>query len=260
MTTPNTNTPSDQPDPDTQSGVANGTQEADWPHLRKTLEAIFMVLDEPITPLALAEVLGESEQHILATISAMARAYEQEDRGFVLRERGGGWRFWTNPDQHEVVSQFVLHGKKSQLSRAALETLAVVVFKHPVTRGQIGAIRGVNPDGAITTLVSRGLIEEQGRADMPGRPIVYGPSVKALEQLGINDVSELPPLDTFAPGGQAPPEPPKGDYRSARRTVDVIDAGDGGEGNDEFTSVLRRADAVMKAAKAITQATDDDEA
>lgn len=230
-------------------------------NLRKALEAIFMVIDEPVEIATLAEVLGETEALIEATVQAMAAHYEAEDRGFVLRKRGGGWRFWTNPDQHEVVSHFVLHGKKSQLSRAALETLAVIVFKAPVTRGQVAAIRGVNPDGAITTLMSRGLIEEQGRADLPGRPIVYGPSVKALEQLGINDVSELPPLDSFAPGGAAPPEPPRGDYRSARRTVDVIDAEQREAGEDDFTTILKRADAAMKAAQAATaQASDAEEA
>lgn len=230
-------------------------------NLRKALEAIFMVIDEPVEIATLADVLGETETLIEATVRAMADQYEAEDRGFVLRKRGGGWRFWTNPDQHEVVSQFVLHGKKSQLSRAALETLAVIVFKAPVTRGQVAAIRGVNPDGAITTLMSRGLIEEQGRADLPGRPIVYGPSVKAMEQLGINDVSELPPLDSFAPGGAAPPEPPRGDYRSARRTVDVIDAEQREAGDDDFATILKRADAAMKAAQAATeQASDPEEA
>ncbi|WP_336250045.1 SMC-Scp complex subunit ScpB [Stomatohabitans albus] len=228
--------------------------------LRASLEAIFMVVDEPVDSATLAEVVGEPESVIEAAIMAMAAEYEAQRRGFVLRKRGGGWRFWTNPEHHEVVSQFVLHGKKSQLSRAALETLAVVVFKQPITRGQIGAIRGVNPDGAITTLISRGLIEEQGRADLPGRPIVYGPSVKALEQLGINDPSELPSLDSFAPGGTAPPEPPKGDYRSARRTVDVIDADGREDGDAQLRDIVRRADAAMKAAAEAIQAPEDEEA
>lgn len=242
-------------------GIPGSTDALMQSNLRKALEAIFMVIDEPVDVATLADVTGETEPLITATISAMAATYEADDRGFVLRKRGGGWRFWTNPDQHEVVSHFVLHGKKSQLSRAALETLAVIVFKAPVTRGQVAAIRGVNPDGAITTLMSRGLIEEQGRADLPGRPIVYGPSVKALEQLGINDVTELPPLDTFAPSGAPPPEPPKGDYRSARRTVDVIDARQREAGEDDFATILKRADAAMKAAAAATDpATDDEEA
>lgn len=243
------------PLPSATPGTAPG--QAD---LCRALEAIFMVIDEPVSPATLAEILGTPEDEIDATITAMAARYDEEGRGFVLRQRGGGWRFWTNPDQYEVVSQFILHGKKSQLSRAALETLAVIVFKAPITRGQIAAIRGVNPDGAITTLMSRGLIEEQGRADLPGRPIVYGPAVKALEQLGINDVGDLPPLDSFAPSGAAPPEPPKGDYRSARRTVDVIDAQQRAAGEDDFATVLKRADAAMKAAAAATTpATDDEE-
>lgn len=248
-------------DPAPDAGTAPSASVLIESNLRKALEAIFMVIDEPVDITTLAEVLGETGALVEATVQAMAAQYEAECRGFVLRKRAGGWRFWTNPDQREVVSHFVLHGKKSQLSRAALETLAVIVFKAPVTRGQVAAIRGVNPDGAITTLMSRGLIEEQGRADLPGRPIVYGPSVKALEQLGINDVSELPPLDSFAPGGVAPPEPPRGDYRSARRTVDVIDAEQREIGDDDFATILKRADAAMKAAQMATeQASDEDEA
>lgn len=214
--------------------------------LRPVLESVLLIIDEPLATNVLAEVLEMEAPIVHAALTQLADAYRQEGRGFVLAQRGGGWRLWTHPDHAEVIGRLIVHNKKSQLSRAALETLAIVVYKQPVTRGQIADIRAVNPDGALSTLLGRGLIEAVGRADLPGRPVTYGPSVKALEILGINSLDEIPPLDHFAPGSAIPPEPPKGDYRAARREVDILDRDQGKESGRDLDALLKHADSVMR--------------
>lgn len=192
------------------------------PELRKALEAILLVVDEPVDAVTLAQVLEAPTDDVTDTLTALAAEYAAQGRGFVLRRAGGGWRLYTDPGAAPYVERFVLHGRSGRLSQAALETLAIVAYKQPVTRATISEIRGVDADAAVRNLVSRGLITEVGREDSPGQPLLYGTTTLLLEKLGIEDLSELPPLPTLVPGGPLPPEPAPGGYKTARRELDAL--------------------------------------
>jgi segregation and condensation protein B len=166
--------------------------------LRPALEAILMVVDEPVTELLLAQVLEQPTERISAELDALAEEYVAQRRGFELRRAAGGWRFYTHPGQAAYVERFVLDGQSVRLTQAALETLAVVAYKQPVTRSRISAIRGVNCDGVIRTLVTRGLIEECGTEPETGAHL-YRTSSLFLEKLGLDSVDQLPPLAPFLP-------------------------------------------------------------
>ncbi|CAN5163981.1 hypothetical protein BH20ACT8_BH20ACT8_05270 [soil metagenome] len=205
-------------------GSAQGSQEVRSPQLdhevRKALEAILMVIEEPVDANTLAQVLETPTDGIEATLRALRREYVDDGRGFVLREVAGGWRLYTDPGAAPYVERFVLRGRSGRLSQAALETLAIVAYMQPVTRGRVSEIRGVDADGAIRSLVSRGLIEENGRADQPGQPLLYGTTSTFLEQLGLHGLEQLPPLPALSPQGPPPPEPAPGGYKAARRELD----------------------------------------
>lgn len=189
---------------------------------RKALEAILMVVEEPVDANTLAQVLEVPTESVTATLQALRAEYVDQGRGFVLREAGGGWRLYTDPGAAPYVERFVLRGRSGRLSQAALETLSIVAYKQPVTRAQVAEIRGVDADGAIRSLVSRGLIEELGRDSSPGQPLLYGTTTKLLEQLGLDAIDQLPPLPSLTPAGPLPPEPEPGGYRSARRELDAL--------------------------------------
>ena len=127
-------------------------------------------------------------------------AYEADERGFVLARVAGGYRFQSHPDLAPYVERFALEGQSARLSAAALETLAIVAYKQPVSRGQVAAIRGVNVDGVMRTLQLRGYVEEIGRDPGPGLAVLYGTSRLFLERLGLDTVDDLPPLGAFVPG------------------------------------------------------------
>jgi segregation and condensation protein B len=190
--------------------------------LRKALEAILLVVEEPVEPGILAQVLEAPTEDVVATLRALRGEYVDQGRGFVLREVGGGWRLYTDPGAAPYVERFVLHGRSARLSQAALETLAIVAYKQPVTRAQISEIRGVDADGAVRSLVSRGLLEEVGRDASPGQPLLYATSAEFLERLGLNSLDELPKLPDLTAGGPPPPEPPPGGYKTARRELDAL--------------------------------------
>jgi segregation and condensation protein B len=200
---------------------------------RKALEAILLVVEEPVDANTLAQVLEAPTEEVEATLGALRAEYLEQGRGFVLREVAGGWRLYTDPGAAPYVERFVLRGRSGKLSQAALETLAIVAYKQPVTRAQVSDIRGVDADGAIRSLVSRGLIEDVGRDPSPGQPLLYATTSKLLEQLGVDDLSALPPLPSLTPGGPLPPEPELGGYRAARRELDALSdepgVGDGEE-------------------------------
>ncbi len=189
-------------------------------HSRKALEAILLVVEEPVDPITLAQVLEVATEQVVEALHALRAEYVDQGRGFVLREVAGGWRLYTDPTVAPYVERFVLRGRSGRLSQAALETLAIVAYKQPVTRAEVSDIRGVDADGALRSLVSRGLVEEVGREASPGQPLLYGTTTKLLEQLGIDDLSQLPPLPTLTPPGPLPPEPEPGGYRTARRLLD----------------------------------------
>ncbi len=192
------------------------------PELRRALEAILLVVEEPVGAGTLAEVLEVPVEEVTEALRALRADYVDQQRGFVLREAGGGWRLYTDPGAAPYVERFVQHGRAAKLSQAALETLAIIAYKQPVTRGQVGEIRGVDADGAVRSLLQRGLVEEVGRDPSPGQPLLYGTTGAFLEQLGLRGLDELPPLPDFDPGGEAPPEPGPGGYKAARRELGVL--------------------------------------
>ncbi|ROO59719.1 segregation and condensation protein B [Micromonospora sp. Llam0] len=166
--------------------------------LRAALEAIMLVIDEPVAEVVLAQVLEQPTDRIAAVLADLSAGYTAAGHGFDLRRVAGGWRLYTRPEFAPYVERFVLDGQSARLTQAALETLAVVAYKQPVTRGRVSAIRGVNCDGVIRTLLSRGLIEECGSEPESGA-YLYRTSTLFLEKLGLDSVEELPSLAPFLP-------------------------------------------------------------
>ncbi|MFG1677892.1 SMC-Scp complex subunit ScpB [Micromonospora sp. NPDC049282] len=166
--------------------------------LRGALEAILLVVDQPVSELVLAEVLEQAPQRVGAMLDEIAAGYTAAGHGFELRRAAGGWRLYTRPEYATYVERFVLDGQSVRLTQAALETLAVVAYRQPVTRSRISAIRGVNCDGVLRTLVGRGLVEECGTEADSGA-YLYRTTTMFLEKLGLNSVDDLPPLAPFLP-------------------------------------------------------------
>jgi segregation and condensation protein B len=171
----------------------------DAPPLAAQLEAVLMIADEPVPVPALAEGLQRDEDAVAETLRTLAADYESAGRGFALREIGGGWRFYTAAACAPFVEGFVLAGQTAKLSQAALETLAIVAYQQPVSRGRIAAVRGVNVDGVVRTLLTRKLIEEAG-TDIEGGALTYRTTDYFLERMGLRDLTELPPLAPLLPG------------------------------------------------------------
>jgi len=168
------------------------------PSLRAALEALLMVAEEPMSTSTLATLTRTPEEVVVTTLHDLAHEYAVQERGFDLRELGGGWRFWTRDNCAQVVERFVLDGQHGRLSQAGLETLAVVAYRQPVTRSRISAIRGVNVDGVVRTLVTRGLIEETGHDHETGAHL-YRTTTYFLERLGLKSLDELPPIAAHLP-------------------------------------------------------------
>jgi segregation and condensation protein B len=160
----------------------------------RDVEAVLFVADEPLSTGTLAQATGRERSAVEAGLMELTRIYEERDAGIVLRQVAGGWRLATHPDAASVVETFVLTGRHSRLTKAALETLAIVAYKQPVTRHQVAAIRGVNSEGVLRALSDRGLVTEVGREDVPGRPVLYGTTPEFLERLGLPSLSDLPSL------------------------------------------------------------------
>ncbi len=168
----------------------------------KAIEAIVMVSDRPVEPHLLAQLLEIAPARVEEICDGLARAYMEQDRGFCLVRIAGGYRFQSHPDQAPYVERFVLEGQSARLSAAALETLAIVAYKQPVSRAQVAAIRGVNADAVIRTLVIRGFIMEVGRDPGPGQATLYGTTSLLLERLGLDHIDQLPALAQFVPGAE----------------------------------------------------------
>ncbi len=166
--------------------------------LRPALEALLMVADQPMDDLTLAAAVGHPADEVAAALEALSAEYAEQGRGFDLRSVAGGWRFYTRDEYASVVERYVRDGQQARLTQAALETLAVVAYKQPVSRARVSAVRGVNVDGVIRTLVSRGLVEETGQ-DSETTAVLYGTTSYFLERLGIIDLGELPDLAPFLP-------------------------------------------------------------
>jgi segregation and condensation protein B len=163
-------------------------------HETRALEALFFVSDEPLTTSVLAQALDLDRPVVEAMCERLAAELEERDSGLILRPVAGGWRLYTHPDTAPIVEQFVLSSRQARLTKASLETLSIVAYKQPVTRHQVNAIRGVNSDGVIRALVDRGLVEEAGREEAPGRPVLYATTPGFLERLGLSSLAALPPL------------------------------------------------------------------
>jgi segregation and condensation protein B len=186
-------------EPTTGTEEKSALPELDDPaRLRAALEAILLVVDEPVPEVVLAQVLERPTELVTAALASLAGEYTRDRRGFELRQAAGGWRLYTRDDFAPYVERFVLDGQQVRLTQAALETVAVIAYKQPVTRSRVSAIRGVNCDGVIRTLLTRGLIDECGTEPDTGAHL-YRTTSLFLERMGINSVDELPELAPFLP-------------------------------------------------------------
>src|SRR5688500_18617350 len=165
----------------------------------RAIEAVLMVADEPVDPHLLAQLLEVPPARVEELCAELAASYEADERGFVLVRVAGGYRFQSHPDLAPYVERFVVEGQAARLSTAALETLAVVAYKQPVSRAQVAAVRGVNVDGVIRTLQPRGYVEEIGRDAGPGQAVLFGTTSLFLEKLGLDALDDLPSLGDFVP-------------------------------------------------------------
>ena len=164
---------------------------------RSALEAVLMVVDEPVSELVLATALELPVEQVVALLDDLEREYAGAQRGFTLRPMGGGWRLYSRSEYAAVVEKFLLDGQQARLTQASLETLAVIAYRQPVSRARVGAVRGVNVDGVVRTLMSRGLVQEVGQGE--GGAVLYGTTPYFLQRLGIGSLDELPPLAPYLP-------------------------------------------------------------
>jgi segregation and condensation protein B len=180
------------------SAEPEDTEEIQGPGLPASLEAILLVADEPVPVVVLAQVLERPRNEVLTELHKLAEEYTTQGRGFDLREIAGGWRFYTREDCAPLVERFVSDGQEVRLTQAALETLAVVAYRQPVSRARVSAVRGVNCDSVMRTLVLRGLVEEAG-TDQETSAILYRTTGYFLERLGLPGLEDLPDLAPFLP-------------------------------------------------------------
>lgn len=166
---------------------------------RRAIEAVVLAATEPVEPRVLAELVELPVARVEQLCTQLAAEYDEDRRGFVLSRVAGGYRFQTHPDLAPYVEHFVLEGQHVRLSGAALETLAIIAYKQPISRGQISAIRGVNVESTLSTLIQRGYVEESGRDPGPGLAVLYGTTTVFLERLGLDSLRDLPPLGDFVP-------------------------------------------------------------
>ena len=193
---------SDQPEPAEPTEVGEeqlAFDVADFPGgIRGAVEAVLMVVDEPVTTMALASVLEQPVADVEAALAELEAGYSEQRRGFTLRQVGGGWRMYSRHEYAPVVEKFVLDGQQARLTQASLETLAVIAYRQPVSRSRVAAVRGVNVDGVIRTLLTRGLIQEMGH-DAESTAILYGTTSYFLERLGLQSLDDLPALAPYLP-------------------------------------------------------------
>ncbi len=183
---------------DAEAGGDGSRHPGGEPGLHAALEAILLVVDEPVAEVTLAQVLERPTGEVAAALRRLAAEYTASGRGFDLREVAGGWRFYTRAECAPLVERFVRDGQQTRLTQAALETLAVVAYRQPVSRARVSAVRGVNSDGVMRTLVARGLVEEAG-TDPETQAVLYRTTSYFLERLGLRDLDELPELAPFLP-------------------------------------------------------------
>ncbi|BAN02811.1 SMC-Scp complex subunit ScpB [Ilumatobacter coccineus] len=167
---------------------------------KRAIEAIALVSHDPVPHELLAQLIEQPTALVEQWCDELAREYQADNRGFELVRVAGGVRFQTAADLAPYVERFLLHDQRARLSGAALDTLAIVAYKQPISRAQVAAIRGVDPDGVLRTLQARGYIDEVGRDDGPGQAILFGTTQSFLEKLGLESLDDLPPIAKFIPG------------------------------------------------------------
>jgi segregation and condensation protein B len=168
------------------------------PSLNAALEALLLLTDEPLAARDLAQITRSLESDVEEALSRLSSQYTEQGRGFDLRQVAGGWRFYTRAECSPLIERWVIDGQQARLTQAALETLSVIAYRQPVTRGRVSAVRGVNVDGVIKTLLTRGLIEEAGTENESGA-IFYKTTSHFLDRMGIASLDELPPLAEHLP-------------------------------------------------------------
>lgn len=181
-----------------QPQVQDTRQELGAPSLAAALEALLLLADDPLAPESLAEVCDRPVATIIGTLHSLAGQYREEGRGFELRDVDGAWRYYTSAECADLVAQFVTDGRQSRLSKAALETLAIIAYRQPVGRGHVASVRGVNADGVIRTLLTRGLIIEINQDSATGAAL-FGTTTHFLDRMGLSSVTELPPIADHLP-------------------------------------------------------------
>ena len=158
-----------------------------------SLEALLLLATEPVTEFELAQAVGVPESVVAETLAELVAFYDETGRGFELRQVGGGWRYYTREEYADMITRYVVEGQQSKLSQAALETLAVVAYTQPISRGRVSAVRGVNVDAVMRTLLARGLIEEVGH-DQESGAVLFATTTYFLERMGLTSLQDLPPL------------------------------------------------------------------
>ncbi|MCK4268823.1 MAG: SMC-Scp complex subunit ScpB [Actinomycetia bacterium] len=167
--------------------------------IKKILESLLFVCDEPLTAGQAAKVLEKTEGETRVALDELAKDFVEADRGIQLRKVAHGYRLYTHPANAPFVEKLVVSWDSRRLTRAALETLAIIAYKQPITKISISSIRGVNSDGVVASLTSKGLVKEMGREKSPGAPILYGSSDLFLEKFGLCSLEDLPALEEFEP-------------------------------------------------------------
>ena len=176
------------------SEVAMATTDADdCANVAGGLEALLLLAAEPVSDFELAQAVGVPESVVSETLAELVAFYEETGRGFELRQVAGGWRYYTREEHADLITRYVTEGQQSKLSQAALETLAVVAYTQPISRGRVSAVRGVNVDGVMRTLLARGLIEEAGH-DPESGALLFATTSYFLERMGLQSLDDLPPL------------------------------------------------------------------
>ncbi|MEN9801655.1 MAG: SMC-Scp complex subunit ScpB, partial [Actinomycetota bacterium] len=186
--------PGDADDDHVESEVAAPTSKPLDASTVRALEAIVLVASDPVSPELLSEILEISTDTVVAICESLATAYDEAGHGFQLIKVAGGYRYQSHPDAAAYVERFILDGQRARLSGAALETLAIVAYKQPISRAQIASIRGVDPDAVLRTLQSRGYIDQAGRDPGPGQAVLWATTPLFLEKLGIDSINDLPPI------------------------------------------------------------------
>lgn len=191
--------------------------DVDDAELQRGVAGILFIADEPVTVEVLAETLGIAADRIASALEGVRQHVDAS--GVELVEVAGGWRLMTATSARTVLERWVIGARHGRLTQAALETLAVVAYRQPIARLTVGEIRGVNPDGALRSLMARGLVTEVGREDGPGQAVLLGTTGQFLERMGLRSLDELPPLPPYLPDGPAPDEPEAGGLSALRRRL-----------------------------------------